>query len=635
MKRKAFSILFALVLVLSFSLIPAAPVMATGTTTTLSIPENVYRPVTFDATSTTTNSGTPYTNVRFNITVSGPEAFTEAREDIFTITQVVPGGVQGINETFVLVGGDFVGYWGPVDGFPLPASYSVTSTFTIQMTDGSTAPVGGYEVTVELVDLTPEPDITLATATAGFSLSADTLYVGAGQQFTTIQAAIDAASPGDTIIVAAGTYNENVVVNKSVTLQSAEKHKAKIDGDTTGDGVPDGSCMTLSANGVTIDGFDIRNGYNGIIGETDNSIISNNNIHGHLNYVGSNGVGILLWGDNDNNQILDNKIEQNDRQGIFIGYGGASKISNGNMISGNDIKKNGLYTQPNGPDASAYGIQLWNADGNTIENNKIRDHDDWFPYGGTTFDWAQGIYLCAAFNNIVKGNDLHKNNFGVGAYSSGRTPVGSNQIHYNNIRGNTGYGVMNSYDTITLDATCNWWGHYSGPGGVGLGTGDAVSGNVVYDPWLALPVGSEFEIEKAKLEFKKKVDDDKVHVKGHLDTICYSGVAISDDDVTVTVVSDETILSWTIPGGTMEEKGKEGEKWEYKRPKHGDGDIKRMTIDWKKGKFDVQIDKADISGLTDPDNVITIDITIGGHDFGSGTITMTVKKDKWEYKAPK
>ncbi|MDK2938265.1 MAG: hypothetical protein PWQ51_429, partial [Methanolobus sp.] len=49
-----------------------------------------------------------------------------------------------------------------------------------------------------------------------------TLYVGSGVDcnYTTIQAAVDNSIDGDTIIVTDGTYNENVVVDKSVTLRS-------------------------------------------------------------------------------------------------------------------------------------------------------------------------------------------------------------------------------------------------------------------------------------------------------------------------------------------------------------------------------------------------------------------------------
>src|SRR5262249_19162423 len=45
---------------------------------------------------------------------------------------------------------------------------------------------------------------------------------GPGSDFTTIQAAVDAASNGDTILVAAGTYNENVVIHgKQITIDGA------------------------------------------------------------------------------------------------------------------------------------------------------------------------------------------------------------------------------------------------------------------------------------------------------------------------------------------------------------------------------------------------------------------------------
>ena len=47
--------------------------------------------------------------------------------------------------------------------------------------------------------------------------TANILLVGNGG-YATIQAAIAAATTGDTIMIAAGTYNENVVIDKGVTL---------------------------------------------------------------------------------------------------------------------------------------------------------------------------------------------------------------------------------------------------------------------------------------------------------------------------------------------------------------------------------------------------------------------------------
>ena len=81
----------------------------------------------------------------------------------------------------------------------------------------------------------------------------------------------------------------------------------------------------------------------------------------------------------------------------------------------------------------------------------------------------------------------------------------------------------------------------------------------------------------------------------------------------------------------MEVKGKKGEKWEYKRPKGDDGDIKHMTIDWKNGKFDIRMDKADLGELTNPEVTISVQI---GDDVGEETILMSEKKHHWDYKAP-
>jgi pectin methylesterase-like acyl-CoA thioesterase len=50
------------------------------------------------------------------------------------------------------------------------------------------------------------------------------IHVGQGQDYSTIQAAVDAASPGLNIIVHDGTYNENVTVWKALAIRSERAH---------------------------------------------------------------------------------------------------------------------------------------------------------------------------------------------------------------------------------------------------------------------------------------------------------------------------------------------------------------------------------------------------------------------------
>lgn len=77
------------------------------------------------------------------------------------------------------------------------------------------------------------------------------------RDYPTIQAAIDNATDGDTIRIWDGTYYENIVVNKSVSLIGNSTHGTVIDGSGSGD------VVVLAEDGASISGVTIRNSGSG------------------------------------------------------------------------------------------------------------------------------------------------------------------------------------------------------------------------------------------------------------------------------------------------------------------------------------------------------------------------------------
>jgi len=72
--------------------------------------------------------------------------------------------------------------------------------------------------------------------------------------FHTIQEAVDVASDGDTVFVYEGTYSENIIVNKGISLLGEDKYTTIIDApERFGRGI-----HVSSTSNVTISEFTIR-----------------------------------------------------------------------------------------------------------------------------------------------------------------------------------------------------------------------------------------------------------------------------------------------------------------------------------------------------------------------------------------
>jgi pectin methylesterase-like acyl-CoA thioesterase len=123
------------------------------------------------------------------------------------------------------------------------------------------------------------------------------LLVGNGG-FASIQDAVDAAVDGDTILIAAGTYAENVVVDEAITLIGMGGATSVIIDPASGTG------LTVSGNigsgTVTIDGIGFQGGTNGVsasgavtLGHLEilNSSFSGNSQHGVFVNGKSDGIG--------------------------------------------------------------------------------------------------------------------------------------------------------------------------------------------------------------------------------------------------------------------------------------------------------------------------------------------------------
>lgn len=106
----------------------------------------------------------------------------------------IPGYLGGVT------GSDTQGWTLPVGTKCLVVSYADASIGTLQVESGATST--SYEPYTEGLKWNKIIDRP--------SDISKTLYVGSGQEYTTIQSAVDAASSGDTIFIFPGTYNEAV-----------------------------------------------------------------------------------------------------------------------------------------------------------------------------------------------------------------------------------------------------------------------------------------------------------------------------------------------------------------------------------------------------------------------------------------
>jgi len=179
--------------------------------------------------------------------------------------------------------------------------------------------------------------------------SGNIIYVddSGGADYSTIQDAVNFANESDTIYVYGGTYNENIVVNKSLTLSGGGSGSTTINGE--GD-----HTIKVNSDNVIISGFKIKNTDGSSYACVQLYYVINCQINDITAQYGGN--TIYLVGSNTNT-IEDNKIESGNI-GIFFSN------SDDNVITNNYIQNN-----------NAYGISLYsNSASNIIYRNDFSNN---------------------------------------------------------------------------------------------------------------------------------------------------------------------------------------------------------------------------------------------------------------------
>jgi len=307
----------------------------------------------------------------------------------------------------------------------LPSGVETTLTF---LWDTTAVALGNYTIRAYAPPVVGETDTVDNHYFDGIVQVVSLIIVP--DHYSTIQGAINKATPWDTIFVRSGTYYENVVVNKTLTLNGESRSNTIINGSGLS---YTGALVTIVVDNVDMSEFTVTNAlHQGIeVGDSGYCEV-------HDNVVCFTGDRGIVFGGGDNNKAYNNVVHNSSA------YGGIEAI----WSSNNTIYNNIAYF-------NQWGIATNHGSYNHIYNNKVHSNRG----AGIHVDWP-------STDNIIYNNDISSNtNTGIRVINqANRTEIFGNKISENfcgiqlensfanNISGNY---IVNNAAAVTLVSSEN------------------------------------------------------------------------------------------------------------------------------------------------------------------------------------
>ncbi len=318
--------------------------------------------------------------------------------------------------------------------------------------------------------------ICLLGATLSVSVSAAELSVGSGAQYKSITEAVNAAQPGDTITVSAGSYSENVVVTKAVTIRASSPGSTIVTAANPGNDVFSVQGANVRIEGLTVTGATGASGVRVI--RASGCVVTGITAHGNDKAVylegatncevsssnlENNGYGVYC-DQSSHNTIAKNLATAEKGGSKALGDGIYMLDSDDNVINQNNLSINHVF-----------GISLWQSNGNTISNNTILRNEDIGTRLGESnnntvvFNIYSGNINAGIVPVSATGNQIYLNNF-----INQQNPIGAPEQQILHSPKQLSYTFSGATHTGYMG---NYYSDYKGSDSNGTGIGTPAAGN--------------------------------------------------------------------------------------------------------------------------------------------------------------